>query len=274
LNSQLFIVATPIGNLQDISQRAIETLEQVDLIAAEDTRHSKRLLNHLGVTTKMISLHEHNEEKQIAKILELLGQGKSIALISDAGTPLVSDPGYRLVYEVRKSNIDVVPIPGACAAIAALSASGLPSDRFLFEGFLSAKQNARLQHLEKLKSETRTIIFYESPHRISVMLQDLLTVFGSERYVVIARELTKLYETIRGDELSNLIEWFELNTEQHCGEFVVLVKGKQKIKKENLTDEDKRILKVLLEELPVKQASHLASKITGKKKNAFYKEAL
>ncbi|MGD9109141.1 MAG: 16S rRNA (cytidine(1402)-2'-O)-methyltransferase [Gammaproteobacteria bacterium] len=270
----LYIVATPIGNLSDISQRAIDTLQTVDLIAAEDTRHSAKLLQHFNITTKMLPLHDFNEEQQTKKILQILKQGQSIALISDAGTPLISDPGYRLVSEVRQAGIEVVPIPGACAMIAALSVSGLPSDKFRFEGFLPAKQHARLEHLKNLVTETCTLIFYESPHRILKSLQDMLTIFGEDRQVVIARELTKKFETIYDDNLKNLIKYFAENPEKQCGEFVVLVHGETKQKITEITDEDLKILNILLEELSVKQASHLAAKITGKKKNVLYKLAL
>jgi len=267
----LYIVATPIGNLGDMSYRAIEILKQVDVIATEDTRHSARLLKHFDIATPMLALHEHNEATQFKKILLRIQQGQSVALISDAGTPLVSDPGYRLTHEARKLNIPVIPIPGSCAAITALSASGLPSDRFIFEGFLPAKQNARLQRLTTFDNETRTMIFYEAPHRVLSTLKDMIQIFGENRHVVIARELTKLHETIHDDSLSDAVIWLENNTEQQRGEFVILVEGSTKIKKSVLTDEDIRILKILLESLPTKQAASLAAKITGKNKNVFYK---
>ncbi len=270
----LYIVATPIGNLDDMSKRAIKTLLQVDLIAAEDTRHSKRLLQRYAISTPMMTVHDYNESAQVKKLLSFLQKGKSVALISDAGTPLISDPGYRLVRMVRQKGINVVPIPGSCAAIAALCASGLASNSFIFEGFLSVKQHARLERLKSLKDETRTLIFYEAPHRIIAMLKDMSDVFGEDRYVVVARELTKLFETIRGDCLSDLVKWIESNTEQQCGEFVVLVEGVQKASLSELTEEDHRILKILLQELSVKQAAHLAAKITGKKKNLLYQQAI
>lgn len=270
----LYIVATPIGNLNDMSQRAIDILQEVDLIAAEDTRHSAKLLQNFHITTKMLPLHDFNEEQQTKKILQILQQGKSIALISDAGTPLISDPGYRLVSEVRKVGVEVIPIPGACAMIAALSVSGLPSDCFRFEGFLPAKQHARLECLKHLAAESSTLIFYESPHRILKSLQDMVTVFGEDRQAVIARELTKKFETIYDDVLKNLVKYFTENPEKQCGEFVVLVHGEIKKKITKIVDEDLKILNILLEELPVKQASHLAAKITGKKKNELYKLAL
>jgi 16S rRNA (cytidine1402-2'-O)-methyltransferase len=218
----------------------------------------------------MISCHDYNEKLQVEKIARELTKGKSIALITDAGTPLISDPGYRLVYEIKQLGFNVIPVPGACAAITALSASGLPADKFIFEGFLSAKQQARIQHLEKLKTENRTIIFYESPHRILKMLDDMLLVFGEERYVVIARELTKQFETIYGAKLIDLISWIKDDPNQQKGEFVVLVKGDMAAKAKDLSDEDMRIINLLAAELPLKQASHLAAKITGKKKNTIY----
>lgn len=270
----LYIVATPIGNLADMTFRAVETLKQVDLIAAEDTRHSKKLLQHYDINTPMISLHEHNEKEKYKILLDKLQQGKSIALISDAGTPLISDPGYRLVHEAIQLNITVIPIPGASALISALSVSGLPSDHFTFEGFLPAKESARKQLLGKLLNETRTMIFYESPHRLLDMLNNLLEIFGEEREVVIARELTKRFETIHGGTLQSMIKWLLENPEQQKGEFVILVAGADQAIEKDLSGDDLHVLNVLLSELSVKQASHLAAKIIGKKKNIFYKQAL
>ena len=270
----LYIVATPIGNLADMSQRAIDTLKKVDLIAVEDTRHSAKLLQHFDIATKMMPLHDYNEAQQTQKILSMLQQGKSIALITDAGTPLISDPGYRLVNDAREAGFSVVPIPGSCAAIAALSVSGLPSDCFRFEGFLPAKQHARLEYLKNLVTETCTLIFYESPHRIVKSLQDMFEVFGRDHHAVIARELTKKFETIYDDTLQNLLQWFINHAEQRCGEFVILLAGTDKKEAAQITAEDIKILDILLEELSVKQASQLAAKITDKKKNALYELAL
>lgn len=274
MNSILYIVATPIGNLADITFRAVETLKQVDLIAAEDTRHSGKLLQHYDINTPMLSLHEHNENVKYKKILDMLQEGKSVALISDAGTPLISDPGYRLVREAIQLNIQVVPVPGASAIISALSVSGLPSDHFTFEGFLPAKEAARKHTLESLQNETRTMVFYESPHRILAMLNNLLEVFGEDREVVIARELTKRFETIRGGKLQEMVSWILENLEQQKGEFVVLVAGSNQTEDKTLSEDDLHVLNVLLSELTVKQASHLAGKITGKKKNLLYEQAL
>lgn len=270
----LYIVATPIGNLEDMTPRAIKTLQQIDLIAAEDKRHSGKLLKQFNITTPMIALHEHNEQQQYETIINHLKHGKSIALISDAGTPLISDPGYRLVHEAKKLAITVIPIPGACAAITALSASGLPTDKFIFEGFLPVKQTARLQQLELLQQQECTIIFYEAPHRILQTLQDMLKVFGAERNIVIARELTKLFETIRAGTIIEITNWLANNSEQQQGEFVILLQGADKKQDEAMQPQDLQILKTLLAELPVKQATHLAAKITGKKKNEFYQMAL
>jgi len=269
----LYIVATPIGNLGDLTHRAIETLKTVSLITAEDTRHSKKLLAHFGIITPMFSLHEYNENKKYAQILEKLREGNSVALISDAGTPLISDPGYRLVSEARKRNIQVVPIPGACALTTALCAAGLPSDRFCFEGFLPAKSSARLTQLESLKNETRTLIFYESPHRIIASLNDIQKVFGKHRQVVIARELTKIFETIRTDTVENIIQWIEKDPHQQKGEFVILIRGK--VKEAETSDENiESVLKILLEELPLSQAVKLTVKIMRVKKSTVYKMAL
>ncbi len=274
LIGSLYIVATPIGNLADITFRAVETLKNVDLIAAEDTRHSGKLLQHYDIDTPMFSLHEHNEKVKYKTLIDKLQQGKSIALISDAGTPLISDPGYRLVREAVKLDIQVVPIPGVSAIISALSVSGLPSDHFTFEGFLPAKEYARKKALEKLINETRTMIFYESPHRVMVMLNSLLEVFGGDREIVVARELTKRFESIRAGQLQSIIDWFSENPEKQKGEFVVLVAGSAEKKEKELSEDDLHVLNVLLSELSVKQASHLAAKITGKKKNVFYEKAL
>ena len=268
----LYMVATPIGNLGDISPRAIETLKAVTLIAAEDTRHSQRLLNHLGVTTRMQAYHEHNEEYQAERLVARLQQGDSIALISDAGTPLVSDPGYRLLEQAHQHGIKVVPIPGACAAIAALSVAGLATDRFSFEGFPPAKQAARLSFLQALDDEHRTMVFYISCHRITETLIDMRTVFGEQRLATFAREITKTYETIRKATLDELCTWVANDNMQHKGEIVLVVAGSIKDKSAHpLRDE---ILAALVDELPVKQAAKITSRITGINKNELYEAAL
>ncbi len=270
LNSgTLFLVATPIGNLSDITLRALETLKQVDLIAAEDTRHSSRLLQHFCIKTPLTSLHDYNEIKSSQFICNQLQQGKNIALISDAGTPLISDPGYHLVKTVRENNFQVVPIPGACAAIAALSAAGLPTDKFVFEGFLPAKPNQQLQHLSELITETRTLIFYESPHRLLQTINNMLAVFGPNRYAVIAKELTKIFETIYGNTLIEVQNWLLTDPQHQRGEFVVLVKGAEKAI--TINPEILRILKLIEKDLPSKQAATLAAQITGANKNQLYR---
>lgn len=271
----LYVVATPIGNLGDITARAIETLSSVDVIAAEDTRHSAKLLRHFGIRTKMVAVHEHNERNQEAWLLEQLRDGKSIALISDAGTPLISDPGYPLVHAALAADIKVVPIPGPSAVVAALSVSGLPSDRFVFEGFLPPRGPARRAVLERLRSEPRSIIFYEAPHRIIESLQDMTEVFGAGREAAVARELTKRFETVRSQSLGELLAWLQRHEEQQQGEFVVLVHGATRTAES--TEESAeigRVLGILLQELPVSQAAELAARITGAPKNQLYKRAL
>lgn len=269
----LYIVATPIGNLQDMSSRAIETLQKVNCIAAEDTRHSFTLLQHFSIKTPMISLHEYNERERATHLLDRLSQGESIALISDAGTPLISDPGYFLVREVRAAGIKVIPIPGPCAAIAALSATGLPTDRFVFEGFLPTKSKLRKERLAALSKETRTMIFYEAPHRIISLLRDLEQQFGAEHRGVIARELTKVFETIYSGTLTQLLAWVEDKNQQR-GEIVVIIEGAEETPVLEKPIETDHILSVLMSSLPLKQAVEMAENITGQRKNDLYKRAL
>lgn len=268
----LYLVATPIGNLGDISQRAVEVLGTVDLIAAEDTRHSRRLLNHLGIRTKMQAYHEHNEAAQAERLINKLKQGVSIALISDAGTPLVSDPGYRLLEQAHQHDIKVVPVPGACAAIAAMSASGLPTDRFTFEGFPPAKQGTRINYLKALKNEERTLVFYISCHRIMETLHDIKEVFGEQRLATLAREITKTYETIRRATLAELYDWVSEDEQQRKGEIVLVVAGSVHEHPDDVMIDN--VLSVLVEELPVKQAAKIAARITGKNRNDCYRAAL
>jgi 16S rRNA (cytidine1402-2'-O)-methyltransferase len=270
----LYVVATPIGNLGDMVPRAVETLQTVAVIAAEDTRHSSRLLAHFDIKTPCIAYHDHSGEDRTDALVARLCAGDSIALISDAGTPLVSDPGYRLVRQARLAGIRVVPIPGSCAMVAALSAAGLPSDRFAFEGFLPAKQAARVAQLESVAADARTLIFYEAPHRILETLVDMCQVFGPEREVVMARELTKTFETIKGDRLDMMRDWVAADTNQQRGEIVLLVQGAPKRDVGDITPEQERVMRVLLEELPVKQAANLGAKLTGLKKNFLYQWAL
>mgnify|MGYP003384644018 CR=1 FL=1 len=269
----LYIVATPIGNLSDMSQRAIETLQEVDVIAAEDTRHSGFLLQHFAIKTPSISLHDHNEQQRSETLLERLKQGESIALISDAGTPLISDPGYKLVSLVREHNIRVVPIPGSCAVITALSASGLASDRFSFEGFLPSKQGARQQALGLLVDESRTMIFYDAPRRLKGTLSDMVDIFGPDRPACIARELTKLHETITTLPLGDLFAWVSEDTNQLKGECVLLVEGIKQQKDASETEVN-RVLNLLLKELPVKKAAAITASLLEVSKNTAYDMAL
>ncbi len=270
----LYIVATPIGNLGDISARALEVLQKVNRIAAEDTRHSASLLRHFAIDTPMFALHEHNERHKAEQVLGYLQQGESVALISDAGTPLISDPGYFLVRQAHAAGIKVVPLPGPSALIAALSASGLATDRFCFEGFLPHKSGARCKVLQTLADEPRTLAFYESPHRIEESLNDMAAILGVERPATLARELTKTFETIRHATLGELAEWVAADPNQRKGEFVLLIEGAQHKEDEGLDGETQRIATLLAEELSVKQAAALAAKISGEKKNAIYKYLL
>lgn len=271
----LYVVATPIGNLEDISARALRILREVSLIAAEDTRHSARLMAHFGIGTPLAACHEHNERSEEGRFLGVLGDGKDVALISDAGTPLISDPGYHLVRQARAAGVNVVPVPGACALIAALSAAGLPSDRFIFEGFLPAKQAGRRARLEQVKEEPRTLIFYEAPHRILECLEDMEAVFGGDRPALLARELTKTFETLKGLPLAELRAFVAGDSNQQRGECVVLVGGWSAPEGEQaISAEAQRVLDLLLAELPLKRAAALAAEITGVRKNLLYQLAL
>lgn len=269
----LYIVATPIGNLEDITLRAINTLKQVDLIAAEDTRHSGLLLQHLAIKAKLFALHDHNEQEKSQLLIEKLKSGLSIALISDAGTPLINDPGYLLVKACRENNINVVPIPGACAAIVALSASGLPSDKFSYEGFLPAKTKARQDYLTTLLDEPRTMIFYESTHRLLDTLQDMQTIWGSDKQIVLAKELTKTWETIVNFSILDLINWLQEDSNRQKGEFVLIVEGNNKTA-DAIDPKAINTLKLLLKELPLKKAAAITAEIYGLKKNQLYQLGL
>lgn len=270
----LYVVATPIGNLEDMTPRAVKVLQGVDVIAAEDTRHSGRLLSHFQVTTPTIALHEHNEREQAPKLITRILNGEDVALISDAGTPLVSDPGFHLVRLATEQGIKVVPVPGVSAVMTALSVSGLPSDRFVFEGFLPHKSGARQKRLQALVSELRTLIFYEAPHRILDTLADMGAVFGAQRQAVLARELTKTFETIKGASLGELLAWIKSDANQQKGEMVVLLHGAPESDSVSGEAEVMRILHVLSEELPLSQASALTAKITGLKKKQVYQMGL
>ncbi len=270
----LYVVATPIGNLADISLRALEILKIVDLIAAEDTRHSQILLNHYGVNRPVISIHQHNEQQRIADLLSKLQSGQRIALISDAGTPLISDPGARLLQVLHQEKITIIPIPGACAAISALSVSGLPADRFVFEGFLPSKDAARRRRLKELAQETRTLVFYEAPHRIEYLLNDLIEIHGGGRLATYVREMTKNFETIRHGTLETLYKTVQADPNQRKGEFVLMVQGASVENKNKDEIELQRVLNILLQELPLKQAVSLTAKLTQVKRNQVYTLAL
>ena len=275
LTGILYIVATPIGNLQDITQRALDTFAQVDLIAAEDTRHSGLLLSHYGIKKPFFALHDHNEQEKAHILVEKLKQGSHIALISDAGTPLISDPGFHLVRQCREAGIRVVPLPGACAAITALCASGIASDRFCFEGFLPAKSKARKDKLENIAEEDRTLIFYESTHRILDTLEDMQSVLGEERYIVLAREITKTWETITGNTIKNLREWLLEDPNRTKGEMVLIVEGKPKSDNNyEISPQAVKALELIAEELPLKKAAAIVAELYGYKKNALYQFGL
>ena len=267
------MVATPIGNLDDLSPRARDVLRSVDLIAAEDTRHSAVLLKHIGSSARTFALHDHNERDASEQLVDRLRDGAQIALISDAGTPLISDPGFRLVRAARDAGIAVSPLPGACAAIAALSVAGLPSDRFVFEGFLPSKPAARRAQLQMSQTQTRTLIFYESSHRIAEALQDFVAVFGSERRAVLARELTKLFETVLDDTLGGLAERVHADADQQRGEFVLLVAGADADTDAAKLVEGRRVFELLRRELPPSRAAKLAAEISGAPRKLLYESA-
>ena len=268
----LYVVATPIGNLADISLRALEVLRVADTVACEDTRHARHLLDHHDIKAPLLAVHQHNEQQAAAKLIEAIGQGKRVALISDAGTPGVSDPGARTVAAVRAAGHRVVPIPGASAAITALSASGLTDEQFHFVGFLPAKVGARRTALEKLATIEAALVFYEAPHRVVETVDDLLAGLGGEREIVIARELTKLFEQIVRLPLAEAPTWLAADSNHQRGEFVLIVAGPAP--REGLDAEAERVLKTLLAELPTKQAAKLAAEITGVGKNELYQRAL
>ena len=270
----LYVVATPIGNLGDITLRAIETLKMVDAIAAEDTRHSSGLLSHFGISKKLIAVHEHNEQQSAEKLVIALKNGDKIALITDAGTPAVSDPGAIVVKMVREAGIIVVPIPGVSAVIAALSASGITQNGFHFHGFLPASGTARRKQLEALKTQSVTLVFYEAPHRIIESVEDMAKVLGENRQITFCRELTKTFETIYTCPASRAGAWLQADANQQRGEFVLLIEAAPIVEAEEISMEAQRVLKCLLAELPLKQAAKLAAEITGEKKNALYDLAL
>ncbi len=270
----LYIVASPIGCLQDISAHALDILRRVDLIACEDTRHSATLLHHYGISTPLKAYHSHNEASCSTFLLEKLSLGLSIALVSDAGTPLIHDPGLSIVQQARLAGVRVVPIPGPCALITALSASGLPAGQFVFEGFLPIKTTARQKQLQTLQHETKTMVFYEAPHRILESIEDMIKIFGANKQAVLARELTKMHETILSGPLSELLIQLNNDPNQQKGEFVVLIAGETERLTDDASFEAKRIFDILKTELPHKQAAGLTAKITGVAKNTVYQWGL
>jgi len=267
-----YVVATPIGNLSDISRRAVQILGQVDCVLAEDTRHSKRLLSHYGVNQKLRSCHEHNEESQIEWATQQLSAGASLALISDAGTPLISDPGFLLVRALRERGVEVIAIPGPSSIIAALSISGLPTDGFVYDGFLPAKSSGRKTALGRYLNESRTVLLLESSHRIEACLKDIVEVLGAERSVVVAREMTKKFETVLSGSAQHVLDTLKDDPDQTRGEFVVMLAGATPVSESE--QQLGAILEALLAELPVKQATRIAAKITGQRKNLVYELAL
>ena len=274
MTGKLFIIATPIGNLNDITFRAIETLKEVDVVLAEDTRHSKKLFTHFEITTSIRAFHEHNERDKTKVIIDEINAGKLIALISDAGTPLISDPGYFLVSSLKKEGIDVVPIPGPSALITALSASGLASDKFTFFGFLPSKQTSRIKFLQKKTNFSETIIFYESPKRILSTMQDMLAIFGDKRDVCLAKELTKSFETIHTEKIPTLIEYLASDLAHQKGEFVILVSPNDKIDLVDIENQLDNLLPILCGEMGASKAAKLAAKITGIDKKYCYNKAI
>lgn len=270
----LFVVATPIGNLDDISQRAIRTLQQVSCIAAEDTRHSGKLLQHLGISNRLFALHDHNEKQRAASIIEKCLAGEDVALISDAGTPLISDPGYSLVRLCREAGVPVIPIPGPCALITALCAAGLPTDKFQFIGFLAPKSNQRQTQLAAVPTAAGTIICYDTARRILDTLQDVVAVFGPERQLVLAKELTKTFEHFACGTAADITTWLTEDPQRCQGEMVLMIAPAPAKADEAVGEDVQRTLKILLAELPLKQAAALAAQIHNEKKNALYQLAL
>jgi 16S rRNA (cytidine1402-2'-O)-methyltransferase len=270
----LYVVATPIGNLEDITLRALEVLKAVDVIAAEDTRHTSGLLSHYGIHQKMLAVHEHNERQSAEQLLNRLREGESVALVTDAGTPGISDPGAVVVGVVREAGLPVVPVPGASALIAAMSASGIRQNGFSFVGFLPASGSQRRKTLEALKKHTTTLVFYEAPHRVLDCVKDMTTILGGERRMTIARELTKTFETFHRCDLKDAATWLESDPNQQRGEFVLLVEALPAVEEAEINEKTEHVLKLLMAELPLKQAVKLTAEITGVKKNMLYEHGL
>lgn len=274
MKNALYVVATPIGNLADISLRALDVLRGVDLVACEDTRHARHLLDHHGIRVQTLAVHQHNENEAANKLIAILAEGKSIALISDAGTPAISDPGARTVAAVRAAGFPVIPLPGASAAIAALSAAGMTEDRFLFVGFLPSKSSARRAAIKELAAISAVLVIYEAPHRVLETVADLAEVLEPQREIVIAREVTKLFEQIERLLLPDASAWLTADPNRQRGEFVLLVSGAVTSEKSEIELQTERMLTILLAELPLKQAAKLTAEITGQPKNALYQRAL
>lgn len=274
ISAGLYVVATPIGNLEDLSLRAVNILQNVNLVLAEDSRHSRKLLKHYGIHTPVLAYHDHNERQLVPEVIERIRTGKSVALISDAGTPLISDPGYKLVTAVHAEGFCIIPVPGPSALICALSVAGLPTDRFVFEGFLPGKQHARQQRLSELEVESRTLVFYEVPHRICSCMEDMLDCFGADRIATLAKELTKKFETIRRGTLGDLLNWLQGDPLRQKGEFVLLVQGNSKVAANAGISEATRVLDILLQTLSVKDAVNIAAGILRYNKNSLYQLAL
>ena len=275
MESGLYVVATPIGNLGDMTHRAVDVLREVSLIAAEDTRHSQRLLSHFGIDTPTLAYHDHSDARAVSRIGDCLAAGQSVALVSDAGTPLISDPGYRLVREVQERGFAVHPVPGACAAVAALSVSGLPTDRFSFEGFLPARSGTRRNRLSQLESETATLVFYEAPHRILDTLVAIADVLGGGREMVLAREITKTFETIRRGTVDSIREFVTADVHQQKGEIVLLLAGNtSKPGEQDIPPDTAALLVRLARELPARRASAVVADLTGLRKKQLYEYLL
>ena len=268
----LYVVATPIGNLEDITRRAVNILQNVSLILAEDSRHSVKLLKYYGIHSPVLAYHDHNERQLVPDVIEKIRAGESVALISDAGTPLISDPGYKLVAAVHAKGLNIIPVPGPSALICGLSVSGLPTDRFVFEGFLPNKQHARQRRLSELAAENRTMIFYEVPHRICACVEDMVGCFGTDRIATLAKELTKMFEIIRRDTLGALLNWMQDDPLRQKGEFVLLVQGNTRAGTSNT--EAIRVLEILLQTMSVKDAVNIAADILRDNKNNLYQLAL
>ncbi len=271
---KLYVVATPIGHREDITLRALRVLREVDVVAAEDTRHTRALLAHHGIQRALVSLHEHNEVRRAPELVRRLRQGTNVALVSDAGTPLISDPGFRLVRVAQEHGVEVVPVPGPSSVVAALCVAGLPTDRFVFEGFLPPRSRRREARLLELATQTRTMVFFESTHRIVASIDAMTRAFGPHREATLATEMTKLFEAVRRDDLEGLGRWLREVPERCKGEFVIVVRGHERVEDESLGDLERRLVETLVEVLPMGQVAELGAKITGRPRNVLYRYAL